>query len=309
MDDLQDLTLLRAGSRDSALALAQTRLVMAALKAQHPDIDQSLETFKTQGDLILDTALSKIGDKGLFVKELEVALLEDRIDFAVHSLKDMPGEQPEGLTVFTFGKREAPHDALVSASGQTFWELAAGSRIGTSSLRRQALLNALRPDLTYVTVRGNLQTRLRKLDEGQFDALILAEAGLVRMGLGERITHVFSTSELLPACCQGILGIEVASPRVAALFCPLIDADTQVQATAERAFLKTLQGGCQIPMAAYAEKQADGQFILSAMVCSLDGQTRINATQIFDANHASQAGQQVAQDILDSGGREILNSL
>lgn len=298
-----------AGSRESLLALTQTRLVMQALQSQYPELEIALKTYKTQGDLILDSPLFEAGDKGLFVKELEQALLNGEIDFAVHSMKDMPSEQPKGLHLFPFGEREAPLDAFVSKSGLSFQEIPAGSVIGTSSLRREALLKRIRPDLTYEVVRGNVQTRLRKLDEGPYEAIILAVAGLRRLGLEHRITHTFSLEEMIPACCQGTLGVEIYDPALLELFKPFIHPETQVCTTAERSFMRTLQGGCHVPMAAYASRQDDGQYRINGLLCSLDSKTILSAEQTFSADKAIEAGQMVARDLLHSGGQEILSQI
>lgn len=300
---------LTVGSRDSALALTQTKQVMDALAAHYPDLSMPLKTYKTQGDLVLETALAQIGDKGLFVKELEVALMNGEIDFAVHSMKDMPSEQPEGLQVFPFGEREIPLDALISKSGQSFWELPAGAVVGTSSLRRQALLKKSRPDLLYQNVRGNLQTRLRKLDEGPYDALVLAVAGLHRMQLAERITHTFSTDMMIPACCQGTLAIEIKDERLLNTFQPFVYHAVRVCTLAERAFLRTMQGGCQIPMAAYARNVAENRYHIVGLVSDVDGERVFTAEQTFSEEDAEPAGQEVAERILVQGGREILDAL
>lgn len=298
-----------AGSRDSALALAQTRMVMAALAGQYPSLQTELKTFKTQGDIILDTSLALIGGKGLFVKELELALLAGEIDFAVHSMKDMPAEIPEGLTLMTFGPREISTDAFVSRSKTAFADLPPGAIIGTSSLRRQAMLKRLRPKHHYQMIRGNVPTRLKKLDEGQFDAIVLAVAGLNRLGLSDRITHVFSPEEMPPACCQGTLAIEVREDDIADLFRPFVVPDVAACTQAERGFLRTVQGGCQVPMAAYAQPISEGQYRLQGMICDPEGQRVLTAEATFTPNTADAAGQSVAQDILNQGGREILAAL
>ncbi len=242
-----------AGSRSSQLALTQTHWVMRQLTQRYPDLDLDLKQYTTKGDEQLEQALSKLNDKGLFVKELEVALSAGEIYFAVHSMKDMPSEQPEGLILLPFGPRENPQDALVSRAGHFLAELPEGASVGTSSLRRQAQLGRQRPDLRVEVIRGNVDTRLRKLDEGQYDAIILAAAGLNRLALAHRITELLPVEAFVPACCQGILGIELrANESTRALWNPFIDRDTHVAMQAERAFLATLQGGCQVPMAAHA---------------------------------------------------------
>jgi len=285
------------GSRESALAMAQTHMVRDALQAQHPGLTCEIKTFKTQGDIILDVALSKVGDKGLFVKELEVALLAGEIDLAVHSMKDMPSEQPEGLKLVSFGKREVPFDALVSRNHTAFEALPQGAVIGTSSLRREACLRALRPDLKIEVLRGNVQTRLCKLDAGQYDAIVLAAAGLHRLGLEARITSVFSPADMLPACCQGILALEYASDAVQDMLTPLVDPVTQTCASAERAFLQTLNGGCQIPMGAYATPLEDGSFVMHSILFSDGGQCQKEAA-LFKPHQAEATGRQLAQRFL-----------
>jgi hydroxymethylbilane synthase len=297
------------GSRDSALALAQTYKVMEALKGRYSDLDIPLKTYKTQGDLILDSALSKIGDKGLFVKELEVALLSGEIDFAVHSMKDMPSEQPDGLRLFSFGPRELPEDAWVSKHRTSFWETPQGAIVGTSSLRRQAILKKLRPDLNFQVVRGNVQTRLRKLEEGPYDALVLAAAGLRRLGLEAVIMHTFSPSEMLPACCQGTLGVEIRNDALFEMFSPFVDPVTETCTQAERSFLKTLQGGCQVPMAAYAEPIDVARYHIWGLVSNPDGTSVITAEKDFTVESAQAAGRQVAEQILRNGGKTILDAL
>ncbi len=298
-----------AGSRDSLLALTQTEFVMARLREQKPELELSLKTFKTQGDLNLESSLSSIGDKGLFVKELEVALLKGEIDFAVHSMKDMPSEQPEGLYLMPFGHRETPLDALVSKSGKTFEALPSGSTIGTSSLRRQALLLHHRPDLNVDVVRGNVQTRLKKLDEGPFDAIILAAAGLHRLGLDSRITELLAPPLMIPACCQGTLAIEFADPGLKELFAPLADRETAIATQAERAFMRTLEGGCQVPMGAYARPINERQFQIDGMIADPTGTPLLRAQQVFTADGAEQAGCELAKTLLKEGGSTILNAL
>ncbi len=299
-------TRLVAGSRDSALALAQTAMVIKALETRYPKLEISLKTYKTQGDIRLDTALSKIGDKGLFVKELEVALLDGEIDFAVHSLKDMPSVQPEGLVLLPFGERESPLDAFVSKQGLPFQALPPGAIIGTSSLRRGAVLKHLRPDIIVETVRGNVQTRLRKLEEGPFDAIILASAGLHRLDLSHRITHLFPAEDMIPACCQGTLGVEIRQEELEAVFQPFIQHEVQVATRAERAFLRTLEGGCQVPMAAYAFHTGEEQYRMHGLVADPSGQPLITDAIAFPADAAEEAGQNLAQQLLAQGGDSIL---
>lgn len=300
--------LLRLGSRESPLALAQTQLVMEALKHQWPEVRVEIHTFKTQGDIILDTALSKAGDKGLFVKELEVALLENRIDIAVHSMKDMPGELPKGLTLVSFGEREDARDVLLGKKPMPFHDLPAGAVIGTSSLRREAQLRRLRPDLNYQIIRGNLQTRYRKLQEGPYQAIVLAAAGVKRLDWADRITHTFDPwKDSIPAVAQGILAIEFRQEDASArrLLAPLQVSTVETIQLAERAVLSTLAGGCQLPLGAYC-RQTETGYEMKGVVLSLDGQQAVYAHQVFQEDESVKAGQRLAESLLAQGGREIL---
>jgi hydroxymethylbilane synthase len=300
--------LVRLGSRESPLALAQTHQVADALRRQWPQVQVEIHTFKTQGDIILDTALSKAGDKGLFVKELEVALLEGHIDVAVHSMKDMPGELPDGLALVSFGEREDARDVLLSKNSVPFEALPAGAVIGTSSLRREAQLRRLRPDLTYQVIRGNLQTRYRKLEEGPYEAIVLAAAGIRRLGWQERITQAFDAWEQsIPAVAQGILGLEfrVDDEGIRNLIQPLQQSAVEVARLAERAVLTTLAGGCQLPLGAYCRPCPQG-YEMKGVVLSLDGREAVYAHTVFDAPDAVSAGNRLAQDLLQQGGQAIL---
>ena len=243
---------LTIATRESRLAMWQAEHVQALLQAQGHSV--ALLGMTTQGDQILDRSLSKVGGKGLFVKELEVALEEGRANLAVHSLKDVPMDLPEGFDLACVMAREDPRDAWVSSKYAHLNDLPQGAVVGTSSLRRTVLLRALRPDLKIEPLRGNLDTRLRKLDEGQYDGIVLAAAGLKRLGLGDRIRHIFETSEMLPAAGQGALGIEVRSNRadVAQALAPLADAATWLTVTAERAVSRAMGGSCSMPLAAHA---------------------------------------------------------
>ena len=244
---------LKLGSRKSPLALAQSEFVLTQIKNRFPEYEMSIETYQTSGDKFLEEKLATIGGKGLFVKELEEALLQGHIDFAVHSLKDMPAEQPEGLIIIPFGKRELANDAFVSHTYPSFSKLPNGATIGTSSLRREAIIKEQRPDLHVKTLRGNVNTRLAKLDAGDYDAIIIAAAGLKRLALSDRITQLLDLETFVPACGQGILAIEFLADRtdLMTLFDNFIDADTELDFIVETAFLKTLDGGCQTPMAAH----------------------------------------------------------
>jgi hydroxymethylbilane synthase len=303
--------MVRLGSRESPLALAQTHMVAAALRQQWPGLLVEIETFKTQGDLILDKALSKAGDKGLFVKELEIALLEGQIDIAVHSMKDMPGDLPHGLALLSFGQREDARDVLLSRGHVPFAELPNGAVIGTSSLRREAQLRRLRPDLQYQVIRGNLQTRYRKLEEGAYQAIVLAAAGVKRLGWEERITQFFDPwEETVPAVAQGILAVEYRQDDCKALdyLEPLTIKAVEVAKQAERAVLTALAGGCQLPLGAYCRVEEDGCDI-KGIVLSLDGQEVVTAQLPVDFNQPAESGKALAALLLDEGAREILESI
>jgi hydroxymethylbilane synthase len=250
MSDLK----LRVATRKSALAMAQTTLVAEAIKAANPGLSYELVSMTTEGDRRLDKSLASFGGKGVFIKELEVALLEDRADIAVHSLKDMPAEVLPEFKLAAVLKREDPRDAFIArggVEGLKFMQLPAGARVGTGSIRRVVQLKALRPDLEYEPIRGNIQTRLSKLEE--LDAVVLAAAGLKRMGLADQVTEYFSTEQMLPASGQGILAIETLANRDNALLAPVNDPATFCIAVAEMAFLKALNAGCQFPVASFAE--------------------------------------------------------
>lgn len=301
---------LRIATRKSPLALWQAHYVKDALLEAHSELSVELVTMTTRGDKILDTPLAKVGGKGLFVKELEHALLEDRADIAVHSMKDVPMEFPEGLGLAVICEREDPADAFVSNQFACFADLPQGARVGTSSFRRQCQLRELRPDLEIADLRGNVGTRLGKLDAGEYDAIILAAAGLKRLQLGERIGQSLAYSDCLPAGGQGAVGIECRSQDIETL--KLIDClhhnETAARVVAERAVNFRLQGGCQVPIAAFSE--LEGEVLhLRALVGNLDG-TRIIRSEIRGAAHqAEQLGLTVAEDLLSQGAEEILASL
>ena len=246
---------LRVGSRESRLAVIQSEIVMAAIRAAHPEIQLELVTMKTTGDRILDRTLDKIGGKGLFVRELDAALREGRVDLTVHSCKDLPMEEDPALPLLAFSRREAPRDALVLPEGAGALDPA--KPVGCSSLRRTLQFRALYPHLRVEPVRGNVQTRLRKLDEGQFSALILAEAGLRRLGLEGRIARTFSPEEMLPAAGQGILAVQGRGDFDRSLLEGIADPDGADCARSERAFVRALDGGCSSPVAAYAAVEGD----------------------------------------------------
>jgi hydroxymethylbilane synthase len=298
------------GTRGSKLALWQAEWVKSLLLGKHPQISVRVHIIKTRGDKVLDVPLAKVGGKGLFVKEIEQALLSGGVDIAVHSMKDMPGEIPDGLQITAIPRRETPHDVLISSGGRKLDELPAGSRIGTSSLRRSAQLLALRPDLTIVPLRGNLNTRLKKLDTGQMDAIVLAAAGVKRLGLAARITEVFDEQVMLPAVGQGALCIETraADEATLSLVAPLDDHTTHTVVTGERAFLNRLQGGCQVPVAAHG-KLDDNRFTLQGLVASLDGRTVIRDQLAGPARSSRQVGLDLAERLLAAGADVILESI
>jgi hydroxymethylbilane synthase len=297
------------GSRGSQLALWQARYVQARLAALGHESE--IEIIRTTGDKITDVALARLGSasgvKGLFTKEIEDALLEGRVDLAVHSLKDMPTELPDGLVLSAVPEREDPRDALI---GRRLKDIPRGGRVGTSSLRRSAQLRALRPDVTVESVRGNLDTRLRKLEEGQFDAIMLAAAGLKRMGWHERIAEALPVDTMCPAVGQGALAIETRadgrSGHQAAL--ELDHPVTHTAVTAERALLAALGGGCQVPIGAHAEMTGD-RLRLRAVVIAPDAARMVRLETEAPAAEARVAGERLGQQILDAGAREILESV
>lgn len=295
-------------TRESALALWQAEHVKARLEALHPGLAVDLLGMTTEGDRRLGTTLAKIGGKGLFVKELEEALLDGRADLAVHSMKDVPVNLPPGFTLAAILVREDPLDAFVSARHADVASLPQGARVGTSSLRRESQLRARRPDLVVTPVRGNVQTRLRKLDEGEFDALLLAAAGLKRLGLHDRIRSVIAAADSLPAVGQGALGIECRADRddVAALLAPLVDADTTWCVRAERAMSRALSGSCTVPLGGHARIEA-GIATLHGLVATPDGKrvARASAQAGTDTTPES-LGQSVADQLVASGALEIL---
>ena len=297
---------LRIATRKSPLALWQAEYVKASLLKHHPQLTIELVTFTTQGDKILDTPLAKIGGKGLFVKELEQAMLAGDADLAVHSMKDVPMECPEGLAITTICEREDPTDAFVSNRFASLQELPLGAIVGTSSLRRQCQLRALRPDLEIRDLRGNVGTRLGRLDNGEYDAIILASAGLKRLGLEQRIAQ--SLTQLLPAVGQGAVGIEARTndAELLALLAPLHHLPTALCVQAERAMNRRLQGGCQVPIAGFATLD-NQQLTLNALVGSLDGQSVLRyQAQTTDLSTIEQLGENVADGLLAQGADKIL---
>lgn len=302
--------MLRIATRESPLALWQAEHVRERLRAAHPQVAVTLVPMTTQGDQLLATSLSKAGGKGLFVKELEQALLENRADLAVHSMKDVPAHQPEGLALAAFLSGEDPRDAFVCNHHATLDALPKGARVGTSSLRRQSLLAALRPDLRIGLLRGNVGTRLRKLDEGEFDAILLACAGLMRLGLRERIREALDVQRFIPAIGQGVIGIETrsADARTRELVQVLHDPASAVRLDAERALNARLGGACQVPVAGHAVLSGTSVH-LRAMVGMPDG-TRVLREEIHGpATQAAALGTALAERLLQHGAREILNGL
>ena len=301
---------IRIATRKSALALWQAEFVKARLEQAHPGLVVTLVPMVSRGDKLLDSPLSKIGGKGLFVKELETALLENEADIAVHSMKDVPMDFPEGLGLFCICEREDPRDAFVSNTYASLDALPKGSVVGTSSLRRQAQLLTRRPDLEIRFLRGNVNTRLAKLDAGEYDAIILAAAGLIRLGFEQRITSPISIEDSLPAGGQGAVGIECrsADPEIHALLTPLHHADTAVRVTAERALNKHLNGGCQVPIACYAVLEGE-QIWLRGLVGEPSGGVLLSADARAPRAHASELGVQVAEALLAQGAGDILKAV
>ena len=301
---------IRIATRKSALALWQAEFVKARLEQAHPGLVVTLVPMVSRGDKLLDSPLSKIGGKGLFVKELETALLENEADIAVHSMKDVPMDFPEGLGLFCICEREDPRDAFVSNTFASLDDLPQGSVVGTSSLRRQAQLLTRRPDLEIRFLRGNVNTRLAKLDAGEYDAIILAAAGLIRLGFEDRITSPISIEHSLPAGGQGAVGIECRSsdPEIHALLAPLHHADTAVRVTAERSLNKHLNGGCQVPIACYAVLEGE-QVWLRGLVGDPGGGLLLSAEARGPQSAATELGVQVAEDLLAQGAGAILQAV
>ncbi|EHY78182.1 hydroxymethylbilane synthase [Pseudomonas kunmingensis] len=301
---------IRIATRKSALALWQAEYVKARLEASHPGLKVSLVPMVSRGDKLLDAPLAKIGGKGLFVKELETALMESDADIAVHSMKDVPMEFPEGLGLYCICEREDPRDAFVSNHFDDLDALPPGSVVGTSSLRRQAQLLARRPDLKIQFLRGNVNTRLAKLDAGEYDAIILAAAGLIRLGFGERIRSSIGVDESLPAGGQGAVGIEcrTTDSELHALLECLNHAPTATRVVAERALNKRLNGGCQVPIACYAVLEGE-QLWLRGLVGQPDGTVLLRAEGRAPATEAETLGVQVAEALLDQGAEQILQAV
>lgn len=301
----------RIATRRSPLALWQAEHVAARLQQAHSGVTVELVKIQTQGDKILDAPLAKIGGKGLFVKELEQGLLQGSADLAVHSMKDVPVLLPDGLEIAIIMDREDPRDAFVSNHHADLASLPQGAVVGTSSLRRQCQLLEVRPDLQIKFLRGNVNTRLAKLDAGEYDAIILATAGLVRLGFDQRIVKRMPVRESLPAVGQGAIGIECRSDdhQLKALLAALHDPETAYRVTAERAVNETLEGGCQAPIAAHARIKSNGLLRLHGLVAQPDGQCVLREEIEGPVEQAHQLGVTVGQRLLDRGGREILEQI
>ncbi|MCT4562997.1 MAG: hydroxymethylbilane synthase [Maledivibacter sp.] len=298
------------GSRASKLALTQTNIVINELKKHYPQIDFKIKEIKTIGDKILDKTLDKIGGKGLFVKEIEAALLKGDIDIAVHSMKDVPSEFPENLEISAITKREDARDVLITKENNCFYELKEGAVIGTSSLRRGAQLRGLRADVKIVPVRGNVQTRINKIDEMNLDGVILAAAGLNRLGLEDSISGAFDTHEIVPAVGQGALGIETRKNDffIKDVVSKINHKHTAITINAERTFMRILNGGCHVPIGAYAFIEGE-KLKMIGLVAEIDGSKVIKVSGEDEIENYMALGEKIAKEVLAKGGKEILNSL
>jgi hydroxymethylbilane synthase len=295
----------RIGTRGSQLALYQTNLVAQSLKKDHPELEVEAVTIKTTGDKILDSPLSKIGDKGLFTREIERAILDGQIDFAVHSLKDLPTELPSGLKIAALGTREDVRDALIAQDGMRLLELPKGSTVATGSLRRRSQLLHLRSDLNLVDIRGNLNTRLRKLEKEGYAGMILAYAGIKRLGAADKVTEILEPEKMLPAVGQGIIAAEARGDDkdMFELLKDFNDTDSWSAAIAERAFMRRLEGGCQVPIGVYTSL---GNKKMTGMVASLDGEDVIVDSVDFDQEKPEKSGDALAEKLLFLGADKIL---
>lgn len=300
--------MLRIGTRGSELALTQSEWIKKKIETKHPEVRVELLRIKTKGDKILDSPLSKIGGKGLFVKEIEEALLGNRVDLAVHSIKDVPAELPDGLHLPVFPEREDPRDAFISKDNAEIHDLPKGVSVGTGSLRRSSQLLNLRPDLQVVPLRGNVDTRLGRLESGDLHGIILAAAGLNRLGLSRRISQYLSTDNFLPAIGQGSLGLEIRQDdeKVYNLLEFLNHKDTETTVRAERAFLKELEGGCQVPIAAFGTLDKDS-LTLKGLVAELDGSRILKYEMNGSPDDPEETGIALAGKLLEAGAREILD--
>jgi len=305
---------IRIGTRKSKLALWQSEWVKMKIEEKFPEVEVELVKIVTKGDKILDVPLAKIGDKGLFTKEIEEAMLRGEVDIAVHSLKDVPSKLPEGLTLIAYSDREDPRDAFLSCGKYTLSTLPKGAVVGTSSLRRKAQLRILRPDLEIMDLRGNVDTRIRKLKEGQYDGIILAAAGVKRLGWEDEIDEILSPQVMIPSVCQGILGIEgrEGDEEVIEIVRKAVNSpESEMAATIERAFLKTVEGGCQVPLGCYAVVNEDRVHV-RAFISDLEGRFYHREEGVFRCGNlrdAEKIGIQIAERLLSAGGRQILREL
>ena len=300
----------RIATRKSALALWQAEYVKDKLINAHPGLVVELVPMTTKGDRILDTPLAKVGGKGLFIKELEIAMQEGRADIAVHSMKDVPVEFPQGFGLHAICERENPFDAFVSNSFKSLADLPQGAKVGTSSLRRQCQIRALRPDLEILDLRGNVNTRLSKLDAGEYDAIILAAAGLIRLGMKDRIRDLIGEEVSLPAVGQGAVGIECRNDdhELIALLAPLNHAETATRVKAERAMNCRLEGGCQVPIGSFATIDND-RITLTGLVGATDGTKILRETRQGSVEQAEQLGKDVAEALIEQGADQLLAQL
>ena len=298
------------GTRGSKLALWQAETVKSELEKAHPHLKVQLKIIKTKGDKILDVALSKIGDKGLFTKEIEQALYDNEIDIAVHSLKDLPTELPEDLIVGGMLKRAEVRDVFISKDGRKLAEFTAQDKIATSSLRRKSQLLHFNPELNIVDIRGNVETRIKKMNDGHCDALLMAGAGILRLGYEEVITEFLEPDIMIPAVSQGAIAIEIREEdeRIQWLIDTITDETTRMTTLAERSLLRELEGGCQVPVGCYSEVNGE-QIKLTGMVASIDGKIRICKSVETSMEEASEKAIELAQAILEAGGKEILDSI
>lgn len=304
------MKVVRIGTRGSPLAVWQAEWIRSRLAALHPQYEAEVTKIKTTGDKITDVPLAQVGGKGLFVKEIETALLEDRIDLAVHSMKDMPAEIPPGLCISAMPERENPLDVLISRNGKSFEDLPKGARLGSSSLRRAAQVRHVRPDVTVHPLRGNLDTRIRKLETEDLDAIIVAAAGVKRLGLEARITEYLPEAIMLPAIGQGALAIETREDddSIRRLIAPLDHRETGLAVKSERAFLARLEGGCQVPIAARAKIVGD-EVELTGLVAEVDGSVVLRETISGPIEQHEELGVELADRLLKKGGGEILENI
>lgn len=301
---------LTIATRGSALALWQANHIKSLLETEHPGLEVALNVIKTTGDKILDVPLAKIGGKGLFVKEIETALLNGEADLAVHSMKDVPTELPQELELYANPRKELPNDAFLSVKYGSLAELREGAVVGTSSLRRKLQLSAYKQGLVIKDLRGNVDTRIRKMVDGEYDAIILAASGLKRLGLTEHIREIIPVDIMIPAVCQGVLGIEVRreDEKTKALLKFLKDEKTETVAAAERTFLKKLEGGCQAPIACHGVLE-EGKIRVVGYLADLDGKTVIKKEITGPGDEAAQTGEKLAEEMLAAGGAAILKEI